>query len=428
MLPFARSETGVGPLSGLMSPAKILEDWMRKTWVLGFALLAIAAFAGAQEIKVTDTNLGNWAYQPQDVCGGVYTGSIDFEVGPGTPPIPIGSLEMRTGTNGNSSPRFWLDGWAGTRLDALTELTYSAYTEQSFDGRQAPYLRLYLDFDGNGSADNNIQFEPAYQIYLAPPGQALVEDTWQTWDALNGGWYANGGAFCSATPGAGVKTLAQILVCQPNATIVDPVAPVRGIGVLTGCGGVAWPNYIGNVDNFRIATAGRSEIYNFDVGVANVTGTKTVSLTRVYLGDTVTWTIILTNEGDGIQNDNAGDEFVDVFPAEVDVVTAGASSGTATVIGNTVTWNGSIAAGESVTITVETVAVAPGFDVFNQGTINYDSNADDVNDATNLTESPGGGATLLQILFPAEIPTASQLGLMLLSLALAGSAFIALRR
>src|SRR4029077_11571164 len=80
---------------------------------------------------------------------------------------------------------------------------------------------------------------------------------------------------------------------------------------------------------------------------AVVTGTKTVSAGPYAVGGTITYTVTLSNSGPGAQADNPGNEFTDVLPAGLALVSASATSGTAvaTVGTNTVTWNGSIAAG-----------------------------------------------------------------------------------
>ncbi|MFA6959030.1 MAG: M36 family metallopeptidase [Thermoanaerobaculia bacterium] len=131
---------------------------------------------------------------------------------------------------------------------------------------------------------------------------------------------------------------------------------------------------------------------------ALLAATKTVSGT-FQVGGTVTYTVTVTNSGTDNQADNTGNEFVDTLPAGLTLVSAIATSGTATanVVPNQVTWNGSIAPlGGSVTITI-TATVNNGTEgttVSNQGTVAYDSNNDNVNDASALTDDPGvGGAT-----------------------------------
>ena len=86
---------------------------------------------------------------------------------------------------------------------------------------------------------------------------------------------------------------------------------------------------------------------------AHVSGTKTVSGTFT-VGGTVTYTVVLTNAGPSAQGDNPGNEFTDLLPASLALVSASATSGTAvaSVVSNTVTWNGAIPAGGTVTITI----------------------------------------------------------------------------
>ncbi len=123
---------------------------------------------------------------------------------------------------------------------------------------------------------------------------------------------------------------------------------------------------------------------------ANVSGSKTVSGSFVPLG-AVAYTVTLTNGGTGAQADNPGHELTDVLPAQLLLVSAGASSGTAAanVATNTVTWDGGIAAGGSVTITIQaTVKPGAGGAISNQGTISYDSDGDGFNDTTALTGDP----------------------------------------
>jgi uncharacterized repeat protein (TIGR01451 family) len=127
----------------------------------------------------------------------------------------------------------------------------------------------------------------------------------------------------------------------------------------------------------------------------NVTGIKTVAGT-FQVGGTVTYTVVLSNSGTAAQQDNAGDEFTDVLPAGLTLVSANATSGTAVAnVGtNTVTWNGAIAGAGSVTITI-TATVHPNAantTVLNQGAISFDANNDTTNDTIALTDDPGTAA------------------------------------
>jgi uncharacterized repeat protein (TIGR01451 family) len=132
-------------------------------------------------------------------------------------------------------------------------------------------------------------------------------------------------------------------------------------------------------------------------GVAAATGfAATVSGTQAVAGTfgngtTVIYTVVLANSGTA-QADNPGNEFSEVLPVGVTIVSATATSGTAvaTVGANTVTWNGGVPGGGSVTITITaTVAAAVGQTVSAQGAIAYDADGNGTNEATALTDDPG---------------------------------------
>jgi uncharacterized repeat protein (TIGR01451 family) len=175
-----------------------------------------------------------------------------------------------------------------------------------------------------------------------------------------------------------------------------------------------------------------------------LSGTKSVA-SPAPPGGTATYTIVLRNTGTGIQNDNVGDEFTDVLPASLILVSASASSGTAVAnVGtNTVAWNGSIAGGGTVTITIQATvrtSVAPGTAIMNQGTIRFDADGNGSNEATALTDDPGTGTAGDGTAFvvsqggaviggaPAVIPAMSPPINLLLSALLALIALAAMRR
>ncbi len=153
---------------------------------------------------------------------------------------------------------------------------------------------------------------------------------------------------------------------------------------------------------------------------------------------TVTYTIVLTNNGTGAQGDNAGNEFSDTLPATLALVSAGASSGTAVAsLGtNTVTWNGAIPAGGSVTITITATILpaAAGVSVSNQGTIHYDGDGNGSNESSAVTDDPSSPGSAEPTTFDVArgampaIPTLSLFGLLVFSLSLLAFSALALRR
>jgi uncharacterized repeat protein (TIGR01451 family) len=166
---------------------------------------------------------------------------------------------------------------------------------------------------------------------------------------------------------------------------------------------------------------------------ASASGTKSVA-GPFAVGDTVTYTIVLQNSGPGPQSDNPGNEFTDILPPQLALVSASATSGTAvaTIGTNTVTWNGTIPVSGSVTITIHATILpaAIGTIVSNQGTISYDSNGDGTNDATAPTDDPsqGGSGDSTAFAIVNSIPMLSGSALLLLLAMIAGVAVVALRR
>ncbi len=129
---------------------------------------------------------------------------------------------------------------------------------------------------------------------------------------------------------------------------------------------------------------------------ATIAGSKTAT-GNLTPGGAVTYTIVLSNSGTSAQADNPGNEFTDVLPAGLTLVSATASSGTAvaTIGTNTVTWNGSIPAAASVTIAINAsidANVVSGTTIINQGTINFDADGNGTNEATAVTDNPATGA------------------------------------
>jgi len=145
-------------------------------------------------------------------------------------------------------------------------------------------------------------------------------------------------------------------------------------------------------------------------------------------GGNVTYTIVLANAGPGAQVDNFDNELVDVLPAELELVSASATSGTAvaTTGTNTVTWNGSILAGGTVTITIgATVRTTTplGSSVSNQATIAYDLDGNGTNEASggsdDFATTTAGDPTVFVAVDAVVVPGLGGAGLGLLALLVA---------
>jgi uncharacterized repeat protein (TIGR01451 family) len=195
-------------------------------------------------------------------------------------------------------------------------------------------------------------------------------------------------------------------------------------------GGVTDPNPANN-------SATDSDTLNA-LPVPLLSGTKTVAAAGAFApGTNVTYTVVLTNSGSGAQNDNPGDEFTDTLPASLALVSASASSGTATMAGNVASWNGSLPAGGSVTITiVATIGAAATGTISNQGTISFDSDGNGSNDASVPTDDPGVAGAADPTAFtvaaalapPVPAPALTVWGRLLILLALGMAGMLILRR
>lgn len=188
--------------------------------------------------------------------------------GPATPPLGVGSANLATGngtTGGDGAEILSNTGYAGVALSSLTSLSYSTYDTLN-NGQQFPYLQLEVKAT-NGTYDQ-LFFEPPYQT------QATAMNTWQSWNALGGGWWDNNGT-CGSPGDAGVVSLSACDAALGGATIVNSFGTV---GVLDGVGGVnfdvgfASPSdqFNGNVDAFTIGDAAGTTTFDFEPNGAAV--------------------------------------------------------------------------------------------------------------------------------------------------------------
>jgi uncharacterized repeat protein (TIGR01451 family) len=112
-------------------------------------------------------------------------------------------------------------------------------------------------------------------------------------------------------------------------------------------------------------------------------------------GDTLEYSISISNIGNINQNNNPGNEFEDAIPENTTYVSGSltATSGTATYNEgeNKITWDGNIPAESSVALTFRVtidMGLPNGIPISNQGTVYWDSDESGTNDATELTDDP----------------------------------------
>jgi hypothetical protein len=245
-------------------------SWMHFL-IIALLLLVLPGVSYGQ-ILVTPSNMGIWAFGTEDAAAdGPGTGDIaQMVTGPGTPPLGVGSAELATAPGAGDSAAFIsTDAYDGTKIASLTSLSYSTYVTAN-NGQQFPYLKLYVSTDGSDSpaSINSLYFEPPYQTptsgnSMLPNQGATTLATWQTWNALEGGWWDDNGD-PGLNPGTGVGSLATFLALYPNATIVAGSFS----GGLRLTAGFASPDdtFTTYVDNVTIGTASGTTTYDFEPG------------------------------------------------------------------------------------------------------------------------------------------------------------------
>jgi hypothetical protein len=239
-----------------------------------FALAAVmfsgVAFADST-IVVTPSSLSGWTLNTFDNTGAIANtgGTAALVAGPGTPPLGIGSAQLATPVGGgDGAAAIATEGYDGMLLSSITKLSYSTY-DVTNNGQQFPYLAISINTGVPANPTDTLFFEPPYQQPatgnpLLPDQGATQMNTWQTWNALEGGFWDNNGIGNPGVGAPGVVSLATIEAAYPNATIANGGFP--GLGGIAMQVGFASPGdtYNGYVDNFTIGVNGSNTIYDFE--------------------------------------------------------------------------------------------------------------------------------------------------------------------
>jgi len=216
---------------------------MKKFWVLVAVLATVLAAATTivfaecfREIvtesdvsrQVEDTpHLRNWTLYTRPG-----TSTSSFILGPGNPPIGVGSFEVQTPLVTDKVTLFNYDH-VGTPLNDITAIAYSTYRDPTSTGPtyQLPSINIEIDKNGGGFTAGDyatLVFEPIYN----PAQGSVVPGQWQDWNGYLGGnamWWATrpiGG--CMVPPC--YMPWSYIVANNPDATILG------GFGVNQGSG------------------------------------------------------------------------------------------------------------------------------------------------------------------------------------------------
>jgi hypothetical protein len=252
--------------------------------VMPVAMLASASHA--QTVVVSPANMNGWALNTFDPTGnivtgtgGTYDGTATLDYGPATPPLGVGSAHLATPVGeDDGAAAIATDNFDGTPLASITALSYSAY-DVTNNGQQFPYLGLKIntgaiDNSGDGGTTANIAdtlfFEPPYQQPATgnpslPDQGPTAQNTWQSWNALTGGFWDNDN-LAGMVAGGGqnnVQSLSTFLSDYPAAYITYGGAPGLG-GVALRVGFAGGSTEDGYVDAFSLGTAAGTTTYDFE--------------------------------------------------------------------------------------------------------------------------------------------------------------------
>lgn len=240
--------------------------------VLLVTVVTTSAHAEFKEVVSRDHD-GDWHIQETVGCNGLQpeSGAQAFEPGPigiptqtptGGPPDGTGSLEFRTGGNGDTIEYFRNARYAGRSVSSITSLTYWTYVDPDstplVTEEQAVYVGLAVTNAGRGTGIDYLVFEPTHQEST----QGMVrKGEWQRWSTgrTSGLWWLE------SSGDTVLRTLAEWTSTSnfPNASIINESATLGGVILGAGCGGPTWTNFIGNTDSFAL-TFSNEEATRFD--------------------------------------------------------------------------------------------------------------------------------------------------------------------
>jgi len=143
-----------------------------------------------------------------------------FVAGPGTPPLGIGSAQISvTGTQRRNLATYQ---FSGTKLASITTLSFTTYNPSVGNGGSAnrsAYINFNVTFDGVDTWQRRLFFVPANN-------GAVVQDAWQSWDAIDNGdalwgwsgFAANGNQWPDGDTNA-LRTWGDLLTAFPDIAV-----------------------------------------------------------------------------------------------------------------------------------------------------------------------------------------------------------------
>jgi hypothetical protein len=233
----------------------------------GLAFVPGTALADSTQV-VTGPSVGtvpttHWGLASQ---AGAYT--TGFVPGPAGAPAGTGSLALSVSNPAGHISVYNYDHGlafpaADVKLVDITALGYSTYRDSSStQPGVVPSYNIEIDPDGPSGSGT-----PAFSTLVWEPannGGGIVDNTWQTWDAYNGGagvWWSTQGipGVCATSCYVPWTTITSN---NPNATVKFGVGPNLGSGL---------SGFKGNVDALKFGVSGDTITYDFEPAVCTTT-------------------------------------------------------------------------------------------------------------------------------------------------------------
>ena len=233
----------------------------------GLLMVAGVTFAANSTVVVTPsdmaTNVADVVAEPtswffyNDETDTIDNSLGSFVVGPSTPPSGSGSVQISV--SGTQRRNLATYQFSGTPLADITTLAYSTYNPSTGNGgsiNRSGYLNFNVDFDGTDTWQRRL-------VFLPTDNGAVVQDSWQEWDAVQSGaalWRYSGATWPgTAISGTTPRTWSDLLTSYPGIRIrvTDSWLGVR-IGEPYANG------YTENIDTFKFGTAAGTTTFDFE--------------------------------------------------------------------------------------------------------------------------------------------------------------------
>ena len=230
--------------------------------IFDFEPTSTSTVIGADDMSLFPTPTTEWISNDDASAA---AGDITYVNGPGTPPSGVGSARLTTAPASGISALVYANlANASTRFSQISALQYSTYRSSVDAGNLlAISLQLNADYDKT-DATTSWQGRLVYEPYFDIGSGNVPQNTWQTWNPLNGRWWMTG------TPKVGNATVPVQCPQSSPCTWATFNAAYPNAGFNSGQpfvllkAGQPWAGFVGNVDDFHMSIDASSSAFDFE--------------------------------------------------------------------------------------------------------------------------------------------------------------------